>query len=578
LRRDRRGSRRSAVRAAPAAGGANLSDPASTEPRGRTQRTSDASRGENERALLTWVDSHGERTSFELDGPEILIGRGHLCRLRDRDDPLLSRQHARLFRSDGTWHVADCGSRNRTVLNGEEIEAPEPILPGDTIRVGRCSVIVEPSPGESIVETIDPSGMEQTVGTLDVSGDRRTGTTHLLVEAARRIASPEPTVEIVESLLGLALRATGAERGLVAMQDGDGALAPVAWHGPEKEGIPRPSRTVLSRVREEGRVLAIRDVEQADDSLRDAALSGSGLRSVLCAPLGTDHPAPGVLYLDRCEGRARFDGAQLQVVAVLAGMIHLALENQEARAHEQRLRAVEAELAAAARMQEMLLPPADLAPPAGFRIAGWHEPCRDIGGDIYDFFESERGFGAMLADVSGKGLTAALLVASLHARWHAITRMRLPCERMLAQLNEEISYRLPPNRFITLVSAVADPHLGEIVYSSAGHGPAFLLRGGEVEQIDSTGPALGLIESATFECQRRPFLRGDVLVLVSDGVFDQCDARGEPFGTERLVERVMQAPAGDPRAMVTAIVEALEEHAGDAEQDDDATIAVLARV
>lgn len=543
-----------------------------------SQGSDEASPRGGEPLRITWVDSHGQRRTLECDEPELLIGRGHICRLCDRDDPLLSRRHARLFRSDDGWHVADCGSRNHTILNGHEISAPASIFPGDTIRVGSCCALVEPSGANPAIETSDPTGAEQTVGTLDVSGGRRTGMTRVLVEAARRITRPQPRLEIVGSLLELALQATGTERGLVAMQEGDGALAPVAWKGSSREEAPRPSRTLLSRVRREGRVLAIRDVERSEFALPDTSLSGTGCRSVLCAPLGTGRPAPGVLYLDRRSDPAAFEASQLEVVAVLAGMIHLALENQEARAHEQRLRAVEAELAAAARMQEMLLPPADLAPPAGFRIAGWHEPCRDIGGDIYDFFESERGFGAMLADVSGKGLTAALLVASLHARWHAITRMRLPCERMLAQLNEEISYRLPPNRFITLVSAVADPHLGEIVYSSAGHGPAFLLRGGEVEQIDSTGPALGLIESATFECQRRPFLRGDVLVLVSDGVFDQCDARGEPFGTERLVERVMQAPAGDPRAMVTAIVEALEEHAGDAEQDDDATIAVLARV
>ena len=530
------------------------------------------------RLQVTWVDSHGQRATLELEEPELLIGRSHRCRLRDASDPVISRQHARLVCTDGVWHVVDCGSRNRTYRNGHEVVVPEAISPGDTISVGHCRVIVGPPAAADAVVITEPSASERTVRTLDISGDRGGGVMRILVEAARRITSPEPASQVIDSLLGLALRSTGAERGLVAMRRGDGTLSPVAWKGPAGEGMPRPSRSVLSRVLQDGKALAIHDAQLTSGGRPDDSLADSHVRSVLCAPFGTGRPAAGVLYLDRRQGTALFDDPHLQVVAVLASMMHVAHENQEAHAQERRLKAIEGELAAAARMQDMLLPPGDLAPPPGFQVAGWHDPCQAIGGDIYDFFQVGQGFGVMLADVSGKGLTAALLVASLHARWHAITQLQLPCERMLSKLNEEVSYRLPPNRFITLAAAHADPLRDELIFASAGHGPAILLHEQEVELLEPTGPPLGLIEGVPYECRRRPFFPGESLVLFSDGVYDQCDERGEPFGMERVATCAREAAPGGPQAIVQAIVHAMEKHAGNAEQDDDTTIAVLARI
>jgi serine phosphatase RsbU (regulator of sigma subunit)/pSer/pThr/pTyr-binding forkhead associated (FHA) protein len=527
---------------------------------------------------VTWIDSHGERTTLELEEPELLIGRSHRCRLRDPSDPVISRQHARLVCTDGVWHVVDCGSRNRTYRNSHQVIAPEAIAPGDTISVGHCRVIVGPHGAGGAVEISEPSSTEHTIRTLDVSGERSSGTMRVLVEAARRIASQEPASQVIESLLALALHSTGAERGLVALHREDGTLSPLAWKGPDPEGMPRPSRSVVSRVLQEGKAVAIHDAQLDSGGRPGDSLTDGTIRSVLCAPFGPGRPAAGVLYLDRRQGTAMFDDPHLQVVAVLAGMMHVAQANQEARAQERRLKALEGELAAAARVQDMLLPPADLAPPPGFRVAAWHDPCQAIGGDIYDFFRVGRGFGVMLADVSGKGLAAALLVAGLHARWHAITQLQIPSERMLSQLNEEVSYRMPTNRFITLAAAHADPLRDELIFASAGHGPAILLHERDVELLEPTGPPLGVMQDAPYDCLRRPFFPGESLVLLSDGVFDQCDAQGEPLGMERVAACAREAAAGDAQAIVRAIVHGLEKHAGNAEQDDDTTIAVLARV
>ncbi len=207
---------------------------------------------------VTWIDSQGHRIALELSEP-VVIGRGRNCRLRDAGDVTLSRRHAQLLVGEGHWRVADCGSRNRTYLNGREIDQPQPLVPGDTVAVGHCRVLVGRPGTVPFVEVSEPSESEHTLKTLDISGERSGSTARVMIEAARSLASHEPAGRILDSLLELALRSTGAERGLVALHLGEGVLSPLAWKGPVEDGVPRPSRSVLARVLGEGKVLAIRD-------------------------------------------------------------------------------------------------------------------------------------------------------------------------------------------------------------------------------------------------------------------------------------------------------------------------------
>ena len=530
---------------------------------------------------VTWIDKDHLRRTEELEGPEVHLGRSRSCQFNDPSDEHLSRHHARLVRVAEGWQVLDLGSKNKTYLNGLELKpnTPMPVKDGDQISVGNCKLhlgtVHDPMPAITPLET---STTEHTIHTLQVTGGPSAGVTRVLIEASREIVSSNPAQEVMRSLLELAMRATGAERGMVAAVAPGGTLVPIVWLCPGSELPPRPSRSVMKSVIEEGKAVIIHDTWGDQALAPDGTIMSAGIRSVLCAPLGSDRPAWGVMYLDSQRGIATFGEEHLQVVSILAGMVHIVHEHEENLLRELEMRSLQAQLSAAAQMQAMLLPKADLVPPPGFRVAGANVASLMIGGDIYDFFSANEGFGVMLADVAGKGLPAALLMANLHAWWHAVTELGMPCTTFLTRLNDEMLRWLPDNRFITMAYAVADSHGHELTFASAGHTTALLVSpDGSFERLEPTGPPLGLLRGAPFTCERRPFQPGQRLILFSDGVSDQRNVAGADFGVDRLILCVQKNAARDPASIVSAIFDEVAEHRGAATQDDDTTVAVLSR-
>jgi sigma-B regulation protein RsbU (phosphoserine phosphatase) len=169
-------------------------------------------------------------------------------------------------------------------------------------------------------------------------------------------------------------------------------------------------------------------------------------------------------------------------------------------------------------------------------------------------------------------------MANLHAWWHALTQLGMPCTAFLEHLNSEMLHWLPDNRFITMAFAVADASDHGLTFASAGHTTALLVSAdGGYERLEPTGPPLGLLRGVHFTCERRPFRPGQRLVLFSDGVPDQRNPVGEEYGVERLVACVQRNASKDPATIVSAIFDEVAEHRGSATQDDDTTVAVLSR-
>lgn len=247
--------------------------------------------------------------------------------------------------------------------------------------------------------------------------------------------------------------------------------------------------------------------------------------------------------------------------------------HQEQLLHQERLRK---ELEMGRRIQEEMLPHEGLR--VQFAEAkGLSIPAREVGGDFFNYFPLEDGLTAlMIGDVSGKGVGAALLMANLQAT----LRARMPLEKDLTALARHLDYEIDRTTsttvYLTAFIGVLDGTRRVMRYVNAGHNAPFLLRrDGSVLSLDSTGRPLGLYPGGDFEEKQVVLGEGDSLLLYTDGVVESEDAAGEPFGTERLKQLLIADQALGLDGILSAVEQAVRQHRGGREADDDATLVVL---
>jgi phosphoserine phosphatase RsbU/P len=234
----------------------------------------------------------------------------------------------------------------------------------------------------------------------------------------------------------------------------------------------------------------------------------------------------------------------------------------------------ERERAAAREIQARLLP-ASLPEIPGHQLAAAWRPARGVAGDHYDAFPLPDGRVALcLADVSGKGLPAALLAAQLQGTLRALSSDAVTPETLCAGLNRSLAAQLSPEQFVAFVYGAFDAMRGELTYVNAGHTPPLLVRkDGTQVRLDSGGPVLGQIAGAVYRADTVRLAPGDRLVLATDGVLEATAASGEEFGEDRLCGLVRSRPGEVARLPQTILDEALAFAQG--VLHDDATVLVL---
>jgi serine phosphatase RsbU (regulator of sigma subunit) len=248
---------------------------------------------------------------------------------------------------------------------------------------------------------------------------------------------------------------------------------------------------------------------------------------------------------------------------------------QNARMHQESLKQqrLQQDLVLAEQIQKSFLP-SQLPQVRGIEFITEYRPAYSVGGDFYDVFWLSRDrLGVFIGDVSGKGVSAALLMARVSSDLRAAALVEVEPSRVLAAVNTAVFERNQPDIFVTAVYLVLDVRNNQMVMANAGHLPPFIRRAsGATERVEGgTGTAIGIFEDAEYEQAVVQLAPGDTMVLCSDGVLEATDIRGEQFGFEGL-ERSLAS--GDTRA--AAIAERLHghlrEHVGDAAQYDDITL------
>jgi len=240
---------------------------------------------------------------------------------------------------------------------------------------------------------------------------------------------------------------------------------------------------------------------------------------------------------------------------------------------------VEQELRVARRIQQASLPK-EVPSLAGWQIISLYQPAREVGGDFYDFFDLEEGrVGVVVGDATGKGMPAALVAEATSNMLRAVAQALGSSSpgKVLAQVNETLVARIPPNMFVTCFYGVLDPKSGSFTYANAGHDLPDVRHGdGDAEELRARGMPLGLMPSMTYEEKEIVLRAGEAALFYSDGLVEAHDPKGEMFGFPRL--RALVAEHDDERSLVDSLLEELYSFTGEGwEQEDDITLLTLRR-
>jgi serine phosphatase RsbU (regulator of sigma subunit) len=226
-------------------------------------------------------------------------------------------------------------------------------------------------------------------------------------------------------------------------------------------------------------------------------------------------------------------------------------------------------------IQQTLLPKS--APEIeGYQIAAYYQPAREVGGDFYDFFELGDGrLGIVVGDASGKGIPAALVMASTRSVLRAVAqRGGVVPRQALAETNEILYPDIPPNTFVTCFYAILDPKSGRLLYANAGHDLPYLRRDGGADELRAMGMPLGLMPGMSYEEKEIVLQAGDAALFYSDGLVEAHDPNGEMFGFPRL--RALIAEHDEESSLGDFLLEELHSFTGgEWEQEDDITLLTL---
>jgi serine phosphatase RsbU (regulator of sigma subunit)/predicted ester cyclase len=250
----------------------------------------------------------------------------------------------------------------------------------------------------------------------------------------------------------------------------------------------------------------------------------------------------------------------------------LEMLDQERRERER----LEQELEVARRIQQASLPK-EMPQLEEWQITPYYKPAREVGGDFYDFLDLADGrLGVVVGDATGKGVPAALMMASTRSTLRAVAQACESPGDALRRVNDPLATDIPSNMFVTCFYAILDPKSGTLSYANAGHDLPYLWHGGDCEELRARGMPLGLMPGMSYEEKEMVLDAGETALFYSDGLVEAHDPQGDMFGFPRL--RALIAEHGEERSLGEYLLEELYSFVGEGwQQEDDITLLTLRR-
>jgi serine phosphatase RsbU (regulator of sigma subunit) len=556
-------------------------------------------------AVLRALQGGNPGQVFPLEGEVAVLGRHPDCDIL-LESGAVSRHHARIMSIAGDYFVEDLRSRNGTFVNGEPVVGRRRLgeddrlsicelvfafhdeLPESTERLsddlGHTTAIVfdddKAKSNSTIMSRLDTSGVSTALRSEQNAEAKLRALIEISQSLSRVLSLDKVLPTLLDSLFKIFLQ---ADRGFVILKDArSGRLVPkaVKYRHMDDEQTVRISRTIVQSVMDSKEAVLSADAAADDRFDMAESIVDFHIRSMMCAPLlSSEGEALGVIQIDTLDQRSRFDRDDLDVLASVASQAAAAVENAQLHETALRERALERDLAVAHEVQRGLLPA--VAPTIdGYEFFEFYKPARKLGGDYYDYVSLPDGrIAVVVADVSGKGIAASLLMA----RFSAETRFCLAAEpspgKAVARLNRIFCGSTWEDRFITLALCVVDPRRHEVVVVNAGHMPPLLCRPGEPANPiggDQTQLPIGVDDDVAYPETTVATPAKASIILYTDGITEAMNLDGDLYGEEHLLAQLGRCDES-PSAIGKAVLDDVQEFVGNRTQSDDMCLVCFGR-
>jgi sigma-B regulation protein RsbU (phosphoserine phosphatase) len=466
-------------------------------------------------------------------------------------DPRVSREHAVItVDNDAVWLI-DQGSKHGTYVNGQRVDRWQ-LKVNDRLEFGaREGIHVIFGPERMPTPTSEE--LLTHIGELQSASDLEKLT--LLLEAARKLNTTRVLDDVLLTLLDLTLRLTRAERAYVFLRERDGRLRLAAAR--DSRGKPLAddntiSRSILNEAATAGCEFLVTDTSRFSDLAARNSIVAFDLRTVICiplcrAPIGgrpeqtqvAAEDVRGVLYLDSHFASREMSGVSHDVLHAIATEAAALVENAYLVEADASARRYQQELAIAASIQQNLM--AISIPEVPFAtIRARSVPCREIGGDFVDVIRTSDALSVVITDVSGKGVSAALLASTLQGMFYSQITAGLPLAEIADAVNRFLCEKRIESKYATAVLVRLRAN-GEIEMVNCGHVLPLLVSGTKTQWMQDTNVPVGLLPVAKYEAARFKMKSGEKLLLYTDGVTEAMNAAEEFFEDERLQQAAVAA-------------------------------------
>jgi sigma-B regulation protein RsbU (phosphoserine phosphatase) len=527
----------------------------------------------------------GSPSRHEASEGTLTLGRGTASDVVIPDSSM-SRQHARIFAQADGWVLEDLGARNGTFLNGQRIEGQRPLSPGDVIRLGGTTVYVDlpgAAPAARVHESLN-STIFRSVSTLSLEAIE--GTTPERIAARlkalngfhRAMAEAVALEGLLERLLDQLFSALRAEEGIVLLRQPDGTFTAAATRRlPGAAGELVVSRRLITEVVEKDAAALVTDLAVDERFTGADSIIGSGIRSILAAPISDAAGCIGMIAVYSRATVKRFGEEDLELLVSLASAAALRIRNVALAEDAAARRVQDRELALAHEIQMGMLP-RPFAPRPEVEVAARLLPARAVGGDLYDYVVQDDRLWFIVADAAGKGVSAALFMAVTRTLFRAVVQDALRPGTVAARMNAELARDNERQFFVTAVVGCLELRTGQLTLTNAGHpAPIRVSPAGRPVQVEgaSVGIALGILADVEYGESTLRLEAGDLLVVITDGVTEAVDPHGELFSDGRFLGVLERLRADAPDHLVDGVISEVTAFAGSAPQEDDITLLAI---